>query len=75
MKKEENKIVAGVKKFFSGIVNYLRESRAELRKVQWPNRKETSAYTAVVIAISLGIAGFIWVVDQGVGFILKLLIA
>ena len=42
---------------------FLRESRAELRKVTWPNRKELITYTTVVI-VATGIAAvFLGVVD------------
>lgn len=42
---------------------FLREARAELRKVTWPNRKELITYTIVVI-VATGIAAiFLGVVD------------
>lgn len=42
---------------------YLREVRAELRKVNWPNRKELVTYTVVVVVSVLVIAAFIGLVD------------
>lgn len=42
---------------------FLREARAELRKVVWPNRKELITYTIVVI-VATGIAAlFLGLVD------------
>lgn len=42
---------------------FLRESRAELRKVTWPNRKELTTYTAVVLVATTIVAVFLGVVD------------
>jgi len=68
------KAVNFVKSMGSGLMTYLKESRAELRKVQWPNRKETTTYTAIVITVSLGASLFIWIIDQGMGLLLSLLV-
>ena len=32
---------------------FLREVRSELRKVAWPNRKEVTSYTIVVLVVTL----------------------
>lgn len=45
------------------IGKFLRESRAELRKVHWPNRKELVAYTVVVIGITAVVAAFVGLFD------------
>lgn len=34
------------------LVNYLKETRAELAHVNWPTQRQTIAYTLVVIGIS-----------------------
>lgn len=42
---------------------FLREVKAELKKVSWPDKKELSAYTGVVF-ISVVIAAIvIWLID------------
>ncbi|MBI1816608.1 MAG: preprotein translocase subunit SecE [Deltaproteobacteria bacterium] len=55
-------------------INFLQEVGVELRKVHWPSRKETTAATGVVIAITVAIAlylGFVdFVVSQVVHFVL-----
>ncbi|HZT95638.1 MAG TPA: preprotein translocase subunit SecE [Chloroflexota bacterium] len=43
---------------------YFQESRAELRKVNWPSREETTQLTFAVIAMTLAIAIFLGVIDQ-----------
>ncbi len=45
------------------ILNYLRLSRDELKKVNWPSRELTLQHTLLVIGISLGMAAFLGVVD------------
>lgn len=42
---------------------YIRETRAELKHVSWPTRNQALAYTAIVIAISLGLAAFLGLCD------------
>ncbi len=54
----------------AGFTQFVREVRAELRKVAWPSRSETSNYTVVVIitilAITAIVAGLDWVFSQSV---------
>jgi len=42
---------------------FLREVKAELKKVSWPNRKELVAYTGVVFVSVLVVALMVWIVD------------
>lgn len=48
---------------FGKAIQFLRESKAELKKVKWPTRKELFATTAVVLVLTLVIAIFLGVVD------------
>ena len=45
------------------VLAYFQEARAELGKVDWPNRAQAIRLTVVVIVFSLVIAGFIGGVD------------
>ncbi|MDP2858151.1 MAG: preprotein translocase subunit SecE [Bacillota bacterium] len=45
------------------IVRYFRETRAELRKVVWPSRKETTRLSAIVVAVTVGMSAFLGLVD------------
>lgn len=45
------------------IGKFLREARAELRKVTWPNRQELTTYTIVVIVATVIAAIFLGLVD------------
>ena len=71
----ENKVASWFKKTGSRIRTFFVEHRNELRKVQWPNRKETTTYTTIVVVVSVALSLFIWIIDQGLAFILRWLIA
>ena len=45
------------------LIKYLLESKAELKKVTWPTKKETTKHTLIVIGLSLFVAAFIGVLD------------
>ena len=45
------------------IISFLKESRAELKKVNWPSKEEVLTSTRVVIISILVIAGVIALVD------------
>ncbi len=45
------------------LINYIKASQQELKKVVWPSRKEIINHTMLVIGISLGVAIFLGAVD------------
>jgi preprotein translocase subunit SecE len=57
------------------ITEYLHSSVAEMKKVVWPSKKQTTNYTLIVIGMSIGIAVFFGVLDYiftlGLGQIIK----
>jgi len=55
--------VAKAKKKDNAIVRYVRETRVELRKVQWPTRQETIRLTQIVLAVTIGMGVFLWLAD------------
>jgi preprotein translocase subunit SecE len=61
------------------ITRYLRETRGELRKVTWPTREESWRLTAIVIAVSMAMAFFLWFWDlifsQSIHWFIEILIA
>ena len=48
---------------FARFSKWLRELKSELKKVQWPSKKQTINNTLIVIACVLIIGAFIWVFD------------
>jgi preprotein translocase subunit SecE len=59
-KKPEKKKKPG---FFSRVSKWLRELRSELKKVQWPTKKQTINNTWIVIVCVIVVGAFIWVFD------------
>jgi len=63
-----------VKGWWARVAHYVREVRVELRKVLWPSRRQTVAFTSIVIAAVVVVAGLIWVVDSSFGLVLGVLL-
>jgi len=55
-------------------IQFLREVRAELKKVTWPSRKQTMGSTIVVLILVVLISSFLGIVDMGLAGILRLVI-
>jgi preprotein translocase subunit SecE len=45
------------------IVNYVKSSIEEMKKVSWPTKKQTYEYTLLVIGISIGTAALLGSLD------------
>ena len=45
------------------IITFLKEVKVELKKVNWPTRKQTIKYTLIVIGVSLAVAIFLGGLD------------
>ena len=45
------------------IVNYIKETRAEMSNVKWPTRKQAVGFTIAVFVVSVVIAYFLGVFD------------
>lgn len=43
---------------------FLREVRSELRKVAWPDRREVTSYTIVVLVTTLVLTLIVWGMDM-----------
>lgn len=50
-------------KFFTNITNFLKEVKTEIKKVNWPTKKETLRYTLIVIGVSIIVAIFLGGID------------
>ncbi len=47
----------------NAVVNYLRDTRAELRKVHWPSREEAWGLTQIVLLVTVSAALFLGLLD------------
>ena len=70
-KKSEKKSKPGT---FDRIGRWLRELKSELKKVQWPSKKQTVNNTVIVIACVLVVGVFIWLFDFVAGGLINALI-
>ena len=56
------------------LITYFKETRAEMKHVTWPTRKQAIMYTIVVIVISLITAAYLGAFDYVFSMVLKLVI-
>lgn len=55
--------------FPNKIVTFLKEVRLEMKKVNWPTRRETVKYTLIIIGVSVAVAVFLGGLDAIFQFI------
>ncbi|HFC36118.1 MAG TPA: preprotein translocase subunit SecE [Candidatus Moranbacteria bacterium] len=53
------------------IIQFIREAKAELMKVNWPTKQQTINYTLIVIGVSVAVALFLGSLDYIFSAILK----
>ena len=62
----------------NAVVRYFRETRGEIRKVTWPTRQESWRLTAIVLAVTIATAAFLWLFDfifsGGIQFLIERMI-
>jgi preprotein translocase subunit SecE len=58
----------------NAITRYLRETWAELKKVRWPTRQEAQNLTLVVLAVTIGMAAILGLLDAFYTWLFKGLI-
>ena len=64
-----SKTVTGASAF-----EFVKDSRTELRKVVWPTRNETMQTTGLILVVVVIVAIFIWILDTGLGALMKIFI-
>lgn len=45
------------------LINYIRDTKGEMKHVSWPTRHQTVVYTALVIVLSLVLAAYLGLFD------------
>jgi len=56
------------------IVKYLKETRAELRKVSWPTRQEALNLTLIVVAFTVFMTALLGIIDYIFAWVFGLII-
>lgn len=54
-------------------VAFIREYKSEIKKIVWPDFKTVVKNTAIVLIVCVIVGAFIWLVDFGLGNLIKLL--
>ncbi len=47
----------------SKLLNYIAETKEEMKHVSWPTKKQTLTFTALVILISVAVAAYLGLFD------------
>ena len=61
-------------RFLKRIGKFLHEVRVELKKVNWPTKREFSVFTSIVLSAVIVIGIFFWILDSAFLAILQLVI-
>lgn len=64
-----------MKKYWQTMVEFLKEVRAELKKVTWPSREGVFTSTKVVLLLSVMLGVYVGVVDAFFKFIIHQLLS
>jgi preprotein translocase subunit SecE len=54
-----------------GFINFIRESIAELKKVEWPDQKAVISGTAVVVIACVIVGAYLWLNDELWQYVVK----
>jgi preprotein translocase subunit SecE len=57
---------------FSSSFSFFGDSWSELKKVKWPNRKELTSYTIVVMATVIFVTIYFAILDLGISELVRL---
>jgi preprotein translocase subunit SecE len=61
-----------LKENFSSSFSFFGDSWSELKKVKWPNRKELTSYTIVVMATVVFVTIYFSILDLGISQLVRL---
>ncbi|GGG90615.1 MULTISPECIES: preprotein translocase subunit SecE [Paenibacillus] len=66
--------LAKLKQSFGTTFSFFADSWAELKKVRWPNRKELTSYSIVVLLTITAVTIYFWLLDIGISSIIELIV-
>jgi len=46
-----------------GLIEYIKDTKGEMKHVSWPTKKQAIAYTTLVVVISVSVALFLGLAD------------
>ncbi|MCU6711646.1 preprotein translocase subunit SecE [Paenibacillus sp. J5C_2022] len=66
--------LAKLKQGFGTTFSFFADSWAELKKVRWPNRKELTSYSIVVLLTVVAVTIYFWLLDIGISSLVELIV-
>lgn len=66
-------LLGRIKQSFGTTFSFFADSWSELKKVKWPNRKELTSYTIVVLCTVIFVTIYFWVIDLGISELLRIM--
>lgn len=66
-------VLSKFKQSFSSMFAFFGDAWSELKKVKWPNRKEMTSYTIVVLGTVTFVTLYFWVIDLGISELLRVI--
>ncbi|HHW18421.1 MAG TPA: preprotein translocase subunit SecE [Firmicutes bacterium] len=64
----------GIRRFFGNLSSFLRETRAELKKVIWPSWSQVRVFTLAVVFMMIGVGVVLWGTDGVLTFLMNLIV-
>lgn len=65
---------AKLKQGFGTTFSFFGDSWAELKKVRWPNRKELTSYSMIVLFTVVLVTIYFWLLDIGISALVELIV-
>lgn len=56
------------------LTKHIKDVRQELRKVHWPNRRELTLFTSMVLVAIFFMGLFFWILDSGFAGVLRIIL-
>ncbi len=63
-----------MRNFVKRLRRFFHDIKIELKKVNWPNRRELATFTGIVLVVIFIVGTFFWVLDTGLTGVLRLII-
>jgi preprotein translocase subunit SecE len=64
-------LLASIKRGFRSTFSFFGEAFGELKKVRWPNRKELTSYTLVVVSTCAFVTVYFYLLDLGISGVIR----
>ncbi len=59
----------------TGVIEYFRQVKAEMKKITWPSRHETTVSTIAVFVMVIIASVFMYFADQTMAFIVRMIMS